>query len=204
MFHHPFSCLVAGPTKAGKTSFVKKLIENSNTLIKPSPRRIWWCFTEAQPGYDDLQDKVIFCKGLPDLNIIKQYEAEPQLIILDDLMMEMKNDENLTKLFTRRCHHWNLSLIHIVQNIFFKGLRTSRINAQYIVLFKNPSDQLQCRALGRQLFPSNFKYFMEAYSDATSAPHGYLLIDLAQYTDDNFRLKTNIFDRAICYKPKKC
>jgi len=96
------------------------------------------------------------------------------------MMTELKGDENLTKLFTRGFHHWNVSVIHIVQNIFFEGLRTSRINAQYVVLFKNPSDQLQSHTLGRQLFPSQYKYFLEAYADATSEPHGYLVIDLTQ------------------------
>ena len=31
---HPFTCLVAGPSKAGKTMFVKKLIESKNYMIK--------------------------------------------------------------------------------------------------------------------------------------------------------------------------
>jgi len=202
MFSHPFTCLVAGPTKAGKTSFMKKFIENCERLVDIPPTKIWWCFTEDQPCYNELMDKVTFCKGIPDLSLIKQFETEPQLLILDDLMMELENDKNLTKLFTRGCHHWNISAVHIVQNIFFKGLRTSRINAQYIVLFKNPSDQLQNRSLGRQLFPSRYKYYLEAYADATSTPHGYLIIDLTQYTNDNLRLMTNIFDRVVCYTPK--
>jgi signal recognition particle receptor subunit beta len=31
--NHPFTCIVAGPTKAGKTVFVKKLIENKERII---------------------------------------------------------------------------------------------------------------------------------------------------------------------------
>jgi len=206
MFTHPFTCIVAGPTKAGKTCFVKKLIENSSQLISPIPTKIWWCYTEDQLIYSHLADKVTFSKGIPDRSMIREHEPESQLLILDDMMTEHKGDENLTKLFTRGCHHWNVCVIHIVQNIFFDGLRTSRINAQYIVLFKNPSDQLQSRTLGRQLFPSQSKYFLEAYSDATSAPHGYLVIDLTQYTNDNLRLNT-VHKRtqtttSDCYRPK--
>jgi hypothetical protein len=203
MFQHPFTYIIGGPTKAGKTCFVKKLIQNRDTLLNPTPTKIWWCFTEEQPGYDDLKDCVTFCKGTPDINLIRQYEPKPQLLILDDLMQELENDSLLVQLFTRGCHHWNVSVIHIVQNIFFKGLRTSRINAQYLTLFKNPSDQLQVRTLGRQLFPSHYKYFLEAYADATSVPHGYLLIDLTQYTDDNLRLRTDIFNKQVTvYRPK--
>ena len=33
--------------------------------------------------------------------------------------------------------------------------------------------------LGKQLYPGNSKIFMEAYEDATSHIHGYLVIDCA-------------------------
>jgi len=204
MFSHPFTCIVAGPTQAGKTCFVKKLIENSHRLFNTPPEKTWWCFMEEQPCYSHLEHKVTFCKGTPDLNLIRQNEPQPQLLILDDMMQELKHNDGLVQLFTRGCHHWNISVIHIVQNIFYEGLRTSRINAQYLVLFKNPSDQLQVRNLGRQLFPAQYKYFLEAHTDATSVPHGYLMVDLTQHTNDNLRLMTDIFglNSITCYKPK--
>jgi len=99
----------------------------------------------------------------------------------------------LIKLFTRGCHHWNISVIQIIQNAFFEGLRTSRINTDYLVLFKNPADKLHPCILGRQLFPHDYKYFIESYNDVTANPHGYLFIDLTQYTPDKYRLKTYIF-----------
>ena len=41
----------------------------------------------------------------------------------------------------------------------------------------NKRDELQAMNLGKQLYPSNSKVFMEAYKDATSTVHGYLVID---------------------------
>jgi len=120
------------------------------------------------------------------------------------MIEEMKSDSRLNELFTRGSHHWNLSIIHIVQNLFFNGIRTSRINAQYLILMKNPSDKLQIKNLGRQVFPGS-KHFEEAFVDATSRPFGYLLIDLTQTTPDNMRLRTNIFpdkDGIVVYAPK--
>ena len=96
------------------------------------------------------------------------------------------------QLFVKGSHHWNLSVIHIVQNAFYEGLRSARINAQYLFLMKSPSDQLQIQTLARQLFPRNQKYMTESYHDATSNAHGYLLVDMNQYTPDNLRLRTNI------------
>jgi hypothetical protein len=49
-----------------------------------------------------------------------------------------------------------------MQNTFSKGKenRTMSINTQYIVLFKNPRDQIGPAILARQMYPSNSKKFM--------------------------------------------
>lgn len=193
--NHPFTCMVAGPTKAGKTVFVVKLLENKDYIINQDIDKIWWFYTENQSAYKNIKNtNVKFVEGLPDWKFLNSCkENESQLVVLDDLMHETKNDSAVTKLFTRGCHHRNISVIHIVQNVFFEGLRTSRINTDYLVLFKNPADQLQVSIIARQLFPRKTKYFLEAYADATQNPHGYLFVDLTQYTPDKYRLKTDIF-----------
>lgn len=196
---HPFTCIVAGPTKAGKTSFVRQLIKNAKNHINPEPKFIWWFFAEEQAFYNELKNDVIFVKGVPDFNIVKENSKEPQLVVIDDLMLESNNEV----LFTRGCHHWNISVVSIVQNIFHKGLRTCRINAEYLILMKNPSDRLQVQTLARQLFPHRPKYFLEAYADATSSPYEYLLVDLTQSTPDNLRLRAKVFTKnPVVYTEK--
>jgi hypothetical protein len=198
-FKHPFTCIVSGPTKAGKTNFVKQLIENFKNFIDPPPKYIWWFYAEEQNFYKELKDDVIFIKGVPNFSIVRDHSQEPQLVIIDDLMHESNNEI----LFTRGCHHWNISVINIVQNIFYKGLRTSRINSEYLILMKNPSDRLQIQTLARQLYPHNMKYFLEAYADATVSPYSYLLVDLTQSTPDNFRLRAKIFSKhPVVYTEK--
>lgn len=61
---------------------------------------------------------VIFTEGLPNFEDLKTNKTVHQLLILDDLMQELKGDKRLNELFTRGSHHWNLSIIHIVQNAF--------------------------------------------------------------------------------------
>lgn len=200
---HPFTCLVAGPTKAGKTTFVTQLIQHRNTMITVPPEKIWWCYSEYQPAYDKLKNDVTFVKGLVDISLIRELSPTPQLLILDDLMTELTNDTNLVELFTRGCHHMQVSVIHIVQNIFYKGLRTSRINTDYIILMKNPADKLQVQTLAKQLYPNNGRYFSEAYKDATQLPYSYLLVDLTQTSPDEIRLRGSIFSsQPIIYTPK--
>ena len=46
--------------------------------------------------------------------------------------------------------------------------------------------------LARQVDPGRVQEFMRSYEDATSRPHGYLVLDLKPTTSDQDRLKTNI------------
>lgn len=191
--------MAAGPSQSGKSSFVKRLIENRNQMIFPKPARVVWCYTQQQPLYSLLRNdpEISFVRGMPDLSSLKN-----SIVIFDDMMEELKSDPTLSMLATRECHHFNISCIHIVQDLFV-GKRTSRVNSQYIVLLKNPSDMLQVETLARQIFSRNMKYMIEAYEDSTSAPHGYLLLDLHQKTPSHFRLRTNIFpgEQTVVYTP---
>ena len=79
------------------------------------------------------------------------------------------------------------------------------LNANYIVIFKNPRDRAQIQHMARQVYPENSKFLQEAYHDATSTPHGYLLLDLKQNTRESCRVRTSIFpddDHQYVYVPK--
>jgi hypothetical protein len=45
--------------------------------------------------------------------------------------------------------------------------------------------------------PGRVQEFMRSYEDATSKPHGYLMLDLKPTTDDQQRLKTNVHPGEI-------
>ena len=199
LFHHPFSCIVAGPSKAGKTVFVSKFIKHIDQISSVAPVEIIWSFSEYQPHYRELCciPRVKLCQGIPSMVELKRDVTVPKLLVFDDLMDDFKTDETLIKLFTKGVHHWNISCIHIVQNLFYSGLRTARINAHYLVLFKNPSDKSQVSTLARQLYPHKGKKFIEAFEDATANPYTYLLVDLSQNCPEELRLRTNIFPGEV-------
>lgn len=196
LFIESMSMLVCGPSKAGKTEFVMKFVCNVKELMAVHPIVIIWCYTEFQPSYTKLQEcmpEIQFSEGLPDMELLKKDKARPKLIIFDDMMSVFEKNPALETLFVKGCHHWNLSCIHIVQNLYCKGIRTARINANYLVLFKNPSDKLQVANLARQLYPRHVRFFIDAYENATVHPHTYILLDVSQACPDNLRLRTNIF-----------
>jgi len=136
-----------------------------------------------------------FREGLPRPEDYSSDPLSPKLVIIDDLMRESSSSEVIVDLFTKGSHHKNLSVILISQNLFHqgRGQRDISLNANYIVVFKNPRDRAQIRHLARQVYPDDPKFLEEAYYDATSRPHGYLLLDLKQSTPDKYRFRTCIF-----------
>ena len=121
------------------------------------------------------------------------------LLIIDDLMSQA--DDRVENIFTKLSHHMNVSVLFLTQNLFFKSkqARTISLNSHYIVVFKNARDALQISNLARQMYPGHSKYMVEAFKDATSGPYGYLLIDMKPYTEETYRLRTNIFPGETHY-----
>lgn len=197
---HPFTCLIAGPTASGKTTFVKQLIEERDDRIHLSPEKVVWCYSQWQPSYENIYG-VEFHSGLPEVDSFDPNVRN--LVIIDDLMD--KTDSTITELFTKGSHHRNISVIYIVQNLFHRGKehRTISLNCHYMVLFKNPRDSSQISHLARQIFPNNPTYLQQVYFDAVAPPYGYLFIDLKQDTHENLRLRTNILKPVqYIYTPK--
>ena len=169
-------------------------------MINPKPTRIIWFYSEWQSIYSELSSKLTidFIKN----GIISQiYDTlksdEPNLIVLDDQMSscDLNQKKQTVKLFTQGSHHRNLTVIHIVQNLFDQGSwsRTVSLNSQYIVVFKNPRDSAQINYLAQQAYPRDSKFLVESYLDATRLPHSYLVINLTQECEQWMRVCSNIF-----------
>ena len=108
----------------------------------------------------------------------------------------------MTKLFMKKSHHCNISVIYLVQNLFPKGKEshTISINMQYMVLFKNPRDNTQVVNLAKQMYPVRVQYMQEAFRDATSVPHGYLIVNLKWSTPEHLRLRSNMIPDSGTYQ----
>lgn len=190
---HPFSMMVIGPSMCGKTEWVSKLIEHRNSIINPPPMKIIWSYKTWQSAYDRLSKihNVTFIQGM-EINFTDN--KIPTLVIIDDQMSDV--NDKVVDWFTRGCHHDNISLVFITQNMFFpdKKFRTASLNCNYLVLFRNPRDNYQIRHLARQMYPGKrSKLMINAFEDATTQhPYGYLFVDLKPTTHDTLRLRTNI------------
>jgi hypothetical protein len=198
-FRHPFTMVVSGSTGSGKTEFIKKLIAYRDTLIDPMVDKVIYVYGEYQQAFVELENdpNVFFTNECPDEDKLREWSQKYGriMLILDDMMLNVKKAA-INALFTKSSHHigQGISLVFVVQNLYFEGIRTARINSHYLVLMRNKADALQIQTIGRQLFPGKSATMIDAYADATKMRYGYLVVDNHPANDNEItRLRTNIF-----------
>ena len=103
-------------------------------MMQPVPIRIMWFYQRWQPLYSEIKQHIPhmeFVQGIPPT--IKRDDffdtRFPTLFIVDDLMKEATQSTDICDLFTEGSHHRNLSVICLLQNMFYKGKenRTTRV-----------------------------------------------------------------------------
>ena len=170
----PFRLIVGGGSGTGKTTFVKKLVDN-NHFSSPFDK-IVYCYPDYLTEVPVELDKIVeYRAGLCDLTYLSTLPRNT-LIIYDDMMDECGNSSDIMKLFSVIARKRNLSVIFMVQNIYnqSKQFRNIRLNATGFVLFKfyaaNDVNNRLIRDLGIQsllskrqmekLYSKNFAYIM--------------------------------------------
>ena len=206
-FNHMFSMLVVGPSQFGKTYFVEQLLTN-NCVKYPSKkhRRIYWFYNQWQSRYATLKsklgDEIVFTQGLPDMSEDLS-EINPKfnnMLVFDDLMSSAIESSLLSSLFTQGRHR-NVSVILLLQNMFMKGTFNTYISrsAQYMVLFRSPSDRKQIDIIAERIFAKDRSNFMDAYVKETEKPYGYLLVDNQPKTTMDKQVVADVFGICHCY-----
>ncbi len=198
--------MVSGPTGSGKTYWTHKLL--THDMFTEPVASVLYCYGVYQDYFDTMNiPNLEFHEGLPTLEKVKSLQdGKFHVIVLDDLMEQIVKSVETQNLFTKYCHHYNISAIFLTQNIFAQGpcSRTININTHILVIFANKRDESQALNLGKQLYPCNSKAFMEAYQDATSTLHGYLVVDCDPKSPRELKLRTHIFpgEETVCYMRK--
>lgn len=194
-FRHPFSMRVIGPSGAGKTFFVRKLLENLDHCTEGLPSRvILWAHGQPQDVHKvPLKGvKVNYFEGLPSSEDIA--EVKPSVLVIDDLAVELERDKRLAKIFTKESHHLGISVIFLLQNLYPPGpiMRVVSLNSHHDIIFNSPRDARQIMSYASQLRPGNVKSFMEAYQDAVNKARGYIVVYLKGDIPDKYRIATRI------------
>ena len=108
----------------------------------------FWYYNRWQECYEKLKKSlgksIRFERGVPELSEdLREIKARyNNIIILDDLMPEATDSPVVSRLFTQGRHR-NASVILLLQNMFPTGKYNTDIsrNAQYLALFRSPSDR---------------------------------------------------------------
>ena len=206
-FNHMFSMLVVGPSQCGKTCFVEKMLTEHCIHFSNTKRtHITWYYNQWQPRYKTLQstlgDVIDFTQGIPNLSD-DLHEINPKwnnILVFDDLMAQAMDSSVLSRLFTQGRHR-NASVILLLQNMFPKGKFNTDIsrNAQYLVLFRSPSDRKQIDMIAERIFAKDRPNFMSVYGKVTTKPYGYVLIDNQPKTNSEHQVVSHVFETCERY-----
>ena len=130
---HPFTCIVAGPTGCGKSTFVMLMLRHAAAMIDPPPEKITWCYSEWQSTYAtmDLMDvdtvpKTMQAKARRLMEHLKRdiaWTARGELIhdgmtvagsnmvdLVNDLLRKRKTDPTGWQPFARQLRAINLPM----------------------------------------------------------------------------------------------
>ena len=116
------------------------------------------------------------------------------ILVLDDQMDVASSSKSVADLFTKGSHHRNLTVIYLVQNVYNQGKsqRTISLNSHYSMVFRNGRDASQFRTMAYQICPSDGQWLVDAFTDATLKPYGYLVLDHYPSTPEDQTVLTNI------------
>lgn len=198
--NHPLTAMVSGQTGSGKTVWTRSFLRYFNTLTNHEGAvNVLWVYGQYQPVYNRQIENVNirYTESFPDEEELTA--LRPTVVVIDDLMTRVADDVRLAETFTKLSHHLNISVVFIVQNLFYKGkyMRTISLNCHLIVLMNNIRDVGQMLALGRQIYPSDTSFFKAVLFDAlkthTDSKYPYLLINVQPGSDERTRLSTRVF-----------
>ena len=196
--------MLAGPSSCGKSTFVKNLINNRKVMFNRNIENVYIVCANIQTMYEDLVKngnvRQIFYQMPSKSEIIEIAEIGKKqggtILVLDDILSEIaKNNILIQEIFTEIAHHYDLTVVLCVQNMFVQNpiFRTISLNSGYIVAFKHPRDTKQINVIAHRCHVKNPKLVIDAYKDATRLPYSYLFMDFTQKTEDFLRIRTNIF-----------
>lgn len=117
-FRHPFSAIIAGPSKSGKTEFTLRLLRNVSKMVRPRVTRVVYCYNNDQAAFHKMRG-IEFHSNLDVLEELKT-ASRPTLLVLDDFMGS-GHSELIRDFFTRYSHHSGVSVIYLTQNLYHKA-----------------------------------------------------------------------------------
>ena len=199
-----FKIFLQGPSRSGKSTWTRDMLLNLDEIATKVPDLILYIYAKWQKAYDTLLDEGLvdyFVPGSDQIEeaIDKYTNGKSALIIFDDQINSVTTTAYAARLFTVDARHSGKSCIWITQNVFGGGkmgalVRSIRMNADYIVLFKCPGDSLSIQTLSKQMTGGPLLYHIHQYVTFKD-PYSYLMIDITQATEERLKFTSHLFDQ---------
>lgn len=195
--------LIVGPSGSGKTYRTARILELKDLLIANGDRikNIVFCYAAWQDIYTKLSQEKLVTKWVNKAptneefkELVGPYRHDGgSLVVIDDFMGQISPD--LVEIVCVTSRHFNASTFVLFQSLFPPHPlgRQISLNVKYIHIHKNPRENAQIASLARQISPGDWKWIVEAYHEITKQPHGCMLVDLTQETQEVLRFRSNIF-----------
>lgn len=190
-----------GFSGSGKSSYIKKLLENANAVFSLPVDKIIFAYNVWQDMYAQMErnvERIQFYNGLPTRDLLLQWGEKygHLVLVLDDFMYEIIQDKAYSDLFSVLSHHLTVTILMTSQNLYAQGKyqRTISNNFHYLLIF-GLRDRRQLSILGQQLF--NGKHKVRNFTDCYDAlrekdPFTPLLIDLSPGSDRRAMVRYDI------------
>jgi len=194
--------LIVGPSGSGKTFRTASILRLKNELFHGGSRikNVVFCYSTWQPVYDELKNENVVTKWVNKaptneefIQLVKEFKDKGgSIVVIDDFMSDISKD--LVEIVTVSSRHMNTSTLILFQSLFPSNplARQISLNVKYIHIHKNPRENAQIQYLARQLRPTDYKWIVAAYHEATDEPYTCFLIDLMQDTNNKLRFRSNI------------
>ena len=114
--------IVSGPTGSGKTYWTNRLL--SNEMFTEHVSSILYCYGVYQSYFDEMKvSNLEFHEGLPSREKVETLnDGKFHIIVLDDLMEQIVKSVETQNLFTKYCHHYNITQYFYLKIFLLKVL----------------------------------------------------------------------------------
>ena len=199
-FHHPTTHLLVGPSGSGKTYRTVSIIKLKDILLQQGDKikNVVFCYSTWQKLYTDLDNNKVVTKWVNKIPSNEEFvelvtgykDRGGSIVIIDDFMSAINKD--LVEIVTVSSRHLNTSTFILFQSLFPSNplARQISLNVKYIHIHKNPRENAQIQYLARQLRPTDYKWVVDAYHEATKSPYSCFTIDLMQESKEHLRFRS--------------
>ena len=212
--------LVTGPSQSGKSTLVSQLLLRMPDMISVDFEYIvLFIGTAAKDNAIATTIGKMYGNSLTVVEVNKLYGGDKSMfkhkfptdffsylnkekngcVIFDDLMTELADCDVLVNSFTKTTSKWNLSMIHLTQNLFFRGSgkhsgdnSTVYRNSHYIVLFRSPVDSTMMNIVAKRISGAAYARTASMFHQIATK-YRYILIDGRLDTPDELRFRSDIF-----------